>query len=157
MISAALVPLRAPLTLDDIEEQLRQTLPYDCHRVEWVGYSITIPQIRVETPVPLTIQVDSGDYVQEECAEMADDAADEGALSDEHLDLLRDCTARLDIQSADYDGNRQEAADGSIVIFARTDLDPATPEVRQVLLSLASLSRGPVLDCVNGEWLLPPP
>jgi hypothetical protein len=158
MISAALVPFDArsnPLTLDRIEEHLRESVPFPCVPTEWVGYGATIPQLRVETPVALTIQIDEDpDYVPEELRELADEAESEDSLPADLIEFLRSATARLDIQSADYTGNQEVAADGGFVVYARSDLDPLVPEVEDVLLALSQLSGGPVLDCLNDRWIL---
>jgi hypothetical protein len=157
MINAALVPFDSratPMTLDMIEAHLGKTIPYRCTRTEWVGYSLTIPQLRVETPVPLTIQIeDDPEYVPEELAEMADEAEGEAILAAEQIVFLRRATGRLGVQSADYEGNSEVDSSGNIIVHARTDLDPSFPEIQEVLHALSALSRGPVLDCVNDRWL----
>jgi hypothetical protein len=86
--------------------------------------------------------------------EMASDAAAELSLPEEQVGFLRRCNARLDIQSADYEGNRHLDTDArSITVIASTDLDPQDESVRAVLKVLAELTGGPVLDCMNGGWL----
>ena len=158
MISSALIPFdpqQHPVTLAQIEAHLRQCLDFPCRPTQWIGHSITIPQVRVETPVPLTIQIDDDpEYVPGELREFADEAEQENSLPPHFIALLRRATARMDIQSADYAGNRY-SSDRQVVVVARTDLDPLIPEVREVLQALADLVQGPVLDCVNDEWLLP--
>jgi hypothetical protein len=159
MIASALIafdPTEHPVTLASIEAHLRQSLPFVCRPTQWVGHTVTIPQVRVETPVPLTIQIDANpEYVPEELNEWADEAEESGVLPVALIALLRRATARLDIQSAEHAGERHVASDHHVVLVARTDLDPQIPEVRQVLQCLAYLVQGPVLDCVNDEWLLP--
>ena len=53
--------------LAEILSHLQNKIPFPCSLTEWQGYSMVIPQIRVETHVPLTIQIDDDpEYVPEE-------------------------------------------------------------------------------------------
>lgn len=111
---------------------------------------MVIPQIRVETHVPLTIQIaNDQEYVPEEIQELAAEAV--GILSIEEVEKLRRCRVRLDIMSANPP--RIEETDESISIYAETDLDPADEDVQSVLFALANFMKGYVFDCVNGKWL----
>jgi hypothetical protein len=156
MISAAQVIFandHPDACLDWLSAELPRHVPFSCSRTQWRGRTITIPQILVATsPVRLTIQVeDSTDYVPEEIAELAEDARshiDEAAYVG-----LRRCNARLDLMST-TPPRRTESTD-AITIFAETDLDPAYPDVEQVLAALSELTGGFVLDCVNGRLRIP--
>jgi hypothetical protein len=104
----------------------------------WEGFAGAIPQVRVATAVPLTIQIeDDPEYVPEEMAGLAEEA--EGVLSGDWIELLRRCTARLDVTEAEED----------------VQLDPTQPDVEAVLIEIARFVDGLVHDNVNGEWLVP--
>lgn len=137
--------------LAEIMNHLQGNIPFSCELTEWRGYTTVITQIRVETNVPLTIQIDDDpEYVPEEIQEMAADA--EGVLDKAEVARLKRCRIRLDIMSA-TSPRIEETAD-SISIYAETDLDPADADVRTVLLTLADYLDGYVFDCVNGKWIV---
>jgi len=154
MIAAAHVIFDGSTDTTDLAEilsHLQKQLPFSCRMTEWQGYTMVIPQIRVETHVPLTIQIDDDpEYVPEEIQELA--AAAVGILSIEDVEKLRRCRVRLDIMSASP--ARIEETDESISLYAETDLDPADDDVHSVLFALSNFLRGYVFDCVNGKWLL---
>ncbi len=141
MLAAATIPYdpeEQDFTLQDLRDHLAANLPYECSLTEWQGFSETIPQMRVATAVPLIIQIeDDPEYVPEELAGLADEA--EGLLSEDWIELLRRCTARLDVMEADEE----------------TRLDPTQPDVEAVLIEIARFVDGIVHDNVNGEWLVP--
>ena len=141
MFAAATIPYdpeEHDFTLADLREHLAASLPYECTMTEWEGFTMTIPQVRVATAVPLTIQIeDDPDYVPEELAGMAEEA--EGVLSGDWVQLLRRCAARLDVMEAEED----------------VQLDPAQPDVEAVLIEIARFVDSLVHDNVNGEWLVP--
>ena len=98
------------------------------------------------------------EYVPEELAETAEKF--KGALSPDMYLRLRQCNARLDVMSAKP--VQPEITDNAITVHAQTDLDPKNAEVAAILVVLAKLVNGFVVDCVNGgllpqfstEWLL---
>jgi hypothetical protein len=141
MFAAATIPYdpeEQDFTLEDLREHLAANLPYECTLTRWEGFSETVPQIRVATEIPLTIQIeDDPDYVPDELAGLAEEG--EGVLSEDWLQLLRRCAARLDVMEADEE----------------TRLDPTQPEVEAVLIEIARFVDGLVHDNVNGEWLVP--
>ena len=138
------------LSIAQILEHLRATIPYPCSVTEWQGYSTVIPQIRVETNVPMTIQIeDDPDYVPEEIEEMAETAVD--YFDSATVALIRECRCRLEVMSVTP--ARIEGDERSISVYAETDLDPETPDVRQVLSALAKITGGYIYDCVNGRWM----
>ena len=141
MLAAATIPYdpeEQDFTLEELREHLATNLPYECTLTEWQGFSETIPQVRVATAVPLTIQIeDDPEYVPEEMAGLAEEG--EGVLSENWLELLRRCTARLDVMEADEE----------------TRLDPTQPDVEAVLVEIARFLDSLVHDNVNGEWLVP--
>src|SRR5688572_489371 len=129
MIAAAHVIFDGSTDTRDLAEilgHLHKEVPFPSSLTEWQGYTIVIPQIRVETHVPLTIQIaNNEEYVPEEIQELAAEAV--GILSIEDVEKLRRCRVRLDIMSANPP--RIEATDESISIYAETDLDPADDDV----------------------------
>ncbi len=141
MLAAATIPYdpeEQDFTLEDLRDHLAANLPYECALTEWQGFSEAIPQMRVATAVPLIVQIeDDPEYVPEELAGLADEA--EGLLSGDWIELLRRCTARLDVMEADEE----------------TRLDPTQPDVEAVLIEIARFVDGIVHDNVNGEWLVP--
>ncbi|MFL6232625.1 MAG: hypothetical protein ACJ76N_05775 [Thermoanaerobaculia bacterium] len=141
MLAAATIPYdpeEQDFTLEDLRDHLAAHLPYECALTEWQGFSAAVPQVRVATAVPLTIQIeDDPEFVPEELAGLADEA--EGVLSEDWVELLRRCTARLDVTEADEE----------------TALDPTQPDVEAVLIEIARFVDGLVHDNVNGEWLVP--
>ena len=141
MLAAACIPYdpeEQDFTIEDLLEHLAASLPYECALTEWEGFSGAVPQVRVATEVPLTIQIeDDPEFVPEEMAGLAEEA--EGVLSEDWVELLRRCTARLDVTEADEE----------------TALDPTQPDVEAVLIEIARFVDGLVHDNVNGEWLVP--
>lgn len=141
MFAAATIPYdpeELDFTLEDLRDHLTASLPYECSLTEWQGFTMTVPQVRVATAVPLTIQIeDDPEYVPEEMAGLAEEA--EGVLSGDWVELLRRCTARLDVMEAEED----------------TRLDPTHPDVEAVLVEIARFVDSLVRDNVNGEWLVP--
>lgn len=141
MLAAATIPYdpeEQDFTLEDLRDHLAANLPYECTLTEWEGFSETVPQVRVATAVPLTIQIeDDPEFVPDELAGLAEEG--EGVLSEDWLQLLRRCTARLDVTEADEE----------------TRLDPTQPDVEAVLIEIARFVDGLVHDDVNGEWLVP--
>src|SRR3954468_19180302 len=103
MFSAATIPYdpeEQDFTLKDLQEHLAATLAVECTLIEWQGFSMTIPQIRVATGVPLTIQIeDDPDYVPDDLADLVDRA--EGLLPAEWVEALRRCAAKLEVMEAD--------------------------------------------------------
>src|SRR5436853_4922826 len=99
MLAAAAIPYdpeEHDFTLKDLREHLAANLPFECMLTQWQGFEEPIPQVRVATAVPLIIQIeDDPEYVPEELAGLADEA--EGVLSEDWIQFLRRCTARLDV------------------------------------------------------------
>jgi hypothetical protein len=95
--------------------------------------------VRVGTAVPLTIQIeDDPELVPDELADLADRAA--GVLSEDWVEALRRCTARLDVQEAEEGG---------------APLDPSQPDVEAVVIEIARFVDSLAYDAVNDEWLVP--
>src|ERR1700704_2396110 len=141
MFVAAVIPYDPEehvFTLEDLLDHLSANLSFQCSMTEWRGFSDAIPQLRVETAVPLTIQIeDDPDIVPDEIEDLADRAA--GALPPDGVEAVRQCTARLDVQEAD----------------TGPTLDPSHPDVESVVIEIARFVDSVVYDNVNDEWLGP--
>ncbi|MBW8878681.1 MAG: hypothetical protein JF614_27295 [Acidobacteria bacterium] len=142
MFAAVVIPYDSEehdFTLEDLREHLAANLSVECTLTEWQGFSAAVPQLRVGTAVPLTIQIeDDPELVPDELADLADRAA--GVLSEDWGEAIRLCTARLDVQEAEDTGPR---------------LDPAEPEVEAVVVEIARFVDSLAYDVVNDEWLVP--
>jgi hypothetical protein len=120
---------------------------------EWRGYAAVIPQLLIHTkPVALTIQVeDDPEYVPDELEELVEEVT--GIAAGTHVDALASCNARLALQSTSPPRRLED--EGSVTVFAQTDLDPASPEVDALLATLSRLTGGFTVDCVNSRFRLP--
>jgi hypothetical protein len=160
MFSAATIPYdpeAQELTLEDLRDHLAATLDVECTLTEWQGFDLTIQQVRVATEVPLTIQIeDDPDYVPDDLADLVDRA--EGFLSEEWVEALRRCGAKLDIMEADLEADvpmPEPDDEGTIELAATTRLDPSQPDVEAVLIEIARFVDSLAYDNVNDEWLVP--
>jgi hypothetical protein len=156
MFSAATIPYdpeEQDFTLEELQEHLSASLSVECTLTEWQGFATTIPQVRVETGVPLTIQIeDDPDYVPDDIADLVDRA--QGLLSAEWMDALRRCAAKLEVMEADAPGPELNE-DGLAVLTAETRLDPSLPEIEAVVIEVARFVGSLAYDNVNDEWLVP--
>jgi len=160
MFSAATIPYdpeAQELTLEDLRDHLAATLDLECTLTEWHGFDVTIRQVRVATEVPLTIQIeDDPDYVPDDLADLVDRAA--GFLSEEWVEALRRCGAKLDILEADMETEipfTEPDDEGTVELAATTRLDPSQPDVEAVLIEIARFVDSLAYDNVNDEWLVP--
>jgi hypothetical protein len=156
MFSAATIPYdpeAQQLTLEDLRDHLAATLDVECTLTEWQGFDVTIPQVRVATEVPLTIQIeDDPDYVPDDLADLVDRA--EGFLPEEWVEVLRRCGAKLDVMEADVPLPEPDD-EGTVELAATTRLDPGQPDVEAVLIEIARFVDSLAYDNVNDEWLVP--
>jgi len=156
MLSAATIPFNPEereLTLQDLQEHLSANLAVECTLAEWQGFTTTVPQVRVATSVPLTIQIeDDPDYVPDDLADLADRA--EGVLSTEWVEILRHCAAKLEVMGADTDLPEPDE-NGAMHLIAESRLDPSEPESEAVLIEIARFAGSLAYDNVNDEWLVP--
>jgi hypothetical protein len=156
MFSAATIPYdpeEQDFTLQELREHLAAHLAVECTLVEWRGFSLTVPQVRVATAVPLTIQIeDDPDYVPAELADLADRAV--GLLSPEWVAALRRCSAKLEVMEADL-ATPEPDEEGTLHLVAETRLDPSQPDVEAVLVEIARFAGSLAYDNVNDEWLVP--
>jgi hypothetical protein len=148
MLAAATIPYdpeEQDFTLQELQEHLAANLSIECSLTEWQGFDAAIPQVRVATAVPLTIQIeDDPDYVLDDIADLVDRA--EGLLSAEWVNALRQCAAKLEVMEAD-----DSEAEGA----AEARLDPSQPDVEAVVIEIARFVGGLAYDSVNDEWLVP--
>jgi hypothetical protein len=156
MFSAATIPYdpeEQDFTLEELQEHLSASLSVECTLTEWQGFATTIPQVRVATGVPLTIQIeDDPDYVPDDIADLVDRA--QGLLSPEWMGVLRRCAAKLEVMEADAPGP-ELTDDGLAVLTAETRLDPSLPEIEAVVIEVARFVGSLAYDNVNDEWLVP--
>ncbi len=124
-----------------------------CSPSEWRGYATVVPQLLIPTtPVSLTIQVENDPaYVPEEIAELARDT--QAVLPEALQRRLSKCDTRLGIMSTSPAPPIE--TENAVAIVAQTNLDPEQPEVERLLLVLANITDGFVVDCVNGRLLAP--
>jgi trans-aconitate methyltransferase len=156
MFSAATIPYdpeEQNFTLQDLLEHLSANLSVECTLTEWRGFDATVPQVRVATSIPLTIQIeDDPEYVPDDLADLVDRA--EGLLPREWVDLLRACTAKLEILEADVPVPEPDE-EGVVELTAETRLDPSLPEIEAVIVEIARFMDSLAYDNVNDEWLVP--
>ena len=156
MFSAATIPYdpeEQDFTLQELREHLAAHLAVECTLVEWRGFSLTVPQVRVATAVPLTIEIeDDPGYVPAELADLADRAV--GLLSPEWVAALRRCSAKLEVMEADL-ATPEPDEEGTVHLVAETRLDPSQPDVEAVLVEIARFTGSLAYDNVNDEWLVP--
>jgi hypothetical protein len=156
MFAAATIPYdpeEQDLTLEDLREHLSATLSVECTLTEWKGFDETVPQLRVATGVPLTIQIeDDPEYVPDDLAELVDLA--EGVLTKEWMEALRRCAAKLEVMEADIPMPEPDE-NGVIELAATTRLDPSLPDVEAVIIEIARFVDSLAYDNVNDEWLVP--
>ncbi len=156
MFAAATIPYdpeEQELTLEDLREHLSATLSVECTLIQWQGFDETVPQLRVATSTPLTIQIeDDPEYVPDDLAELVDLA--EGVLTKEWMEALRRCAAKLEVIEADLPMPEPDE-NGVIELAATTRLDPSLPDVEAVIIEIARFVDSLAYDNVNDEWLVP--
>jgi hypothetical protein len=156
MFAAALIPFdpeEHDFTLQDLLEHLAANLSVECTLTEWQGFDTAVPQVRVGTGVPLTIQIeDDPEYVPGDIASMIDAA--EGTLPEAWRQALRGCTARLDVMEAEIAFPVPDDK-GVVPLAAAARLDPSQPDVEAVVVEIARFVDSVAYDNVNDEWLVP--
>jgi hypothetical protein len=156
MFAAATIPFdpeEQDFTLQDLRDHLAAHLVVECTLVEWQGFTRSVPQVRVATPVPLTIQIeDDPDYVPDDLADLAERA--QGVLSADWVEALRRCAAKLEVMEDDL-ALPEPDEDGTLALTPETRLDPSEPEIEAVLIEIARFVDSLAYDNVNDEWLVP--
>lgn len=156
MFAAALIPYKPEeqgFTLQDLLDHLSASLAIECTLTEWQGFDGAVPQVRVATSVPLTIQIeDDPDYVPDDIASLIEGA--EGALPQPWREALRGCTARLDIMEAEIPFPVPDE-NGVAPLAAASRLNPNMPDVEAVVVEIARFLDSVAYDNVNDEWLVP--
>jgi len=139
----------SPTDIDTLFAKLQGRIEYPCTRVEWVGFTMTIQQIRIGTPTPMFLQIeDDPSFVPAEIKEMAKTA--EGALGRRVADQIAKCRSRITVLGPAIDAHLQEK--DSIVVVGATRLDPSMPQIEATLKAIADILGGYVYDDVNGKW-----
>ncbi|HKI00835.1 MAG TPA: hypothetical protein VKK31_02530 [Thermoanaerobaculia bacterium] len=156
MFAAALIPYNPEeqdFTLEELLDHLSASLAVECTMTEWQGFDEKVPQVRVATGVPLTIQIeDDPEYVPEDIASLVEGA--EGALPEAWRETLRGCTARLDVLEAEIPFPVPDE-NGVVPLAAAFRLDPSMPDVEAVIVEIARFLDSVAYDNVNDEWLVP--
>ena len=157
MLAAATIPYDSEeqdFTLQDLLEHLSANLSVECTMTEWKGFFETTPQVRVATSIPLTIQIENDpNYMLSDIAELVDRA--EGVLTEEWMDVLRECTAKLEVMDADALPGPDEIVIFELDLATANRLDPSQPDIEAVIIEIARFANSLAYDNVNDEWLVP--
>lgn len=150
-VAAALIIFeqsKPPITIDGLLTALQKRLPYNCSRTQWVGFTTTIPQIRIDTPIPIFLQInDDPEDVPAETEELVPDA--KATFGPTIAAKIARCRVRLEVMGPET--NPPQVKDKSIDVMATTTLDPSVP-AKDVLKVVADTVHGYVFDSVNGKW-----
>jgi hypothetical protein len=140
---------KPPITIDSLLAALQKRLPYNCSRTQWVGFTMTIPQIRIDAPTPIFLQInDDPEYVPAETKELVTDAkVTFGPLI---AAKIARCRVRLEVMGPET--NPPQVKEKSIEVIATSTLDPSVAPVKDVLKVVADTVHGYVFDEVNGKW-----
>ena len=156
MFAAALIPYKPEeqdFTLEDLRDHLAASLDVECVLTEWQGFDGAIPQVRVATGVPLTIQIENDpDFIPADIAALVEDA--ESALPQAWRESLAGCSARLEILEAEIPFPVEDE-NGIVPLAAAARLDPTMPDVEAVIVEIARFLDSVAYDNVNDEWLVP--
>jgi hypothetical protein len=151
-VAAALIPFeqpKPPFTIDNLLVELQKRLPYKCSRTKWVGFTMVVEQIRIDTPIPIFLQFsDDPETVRDETKE--DLAAAQKAFGPAVATKLARCRIRLEVMGPSV--GEVAVNDKSIEVTAVTRLDPGVAPTKDVLKIVADTVHGYVFDCVNGNW-----
>lgn len=138
-----------PFTIDTLMTVLQKRLPYACARTQWVGFTTVIPQIRIDAPTPMILQIDDDpEYVPDEIKELA--AAAVKAFGPKIAAKIARCRVRLEVMSVEP--SQAVVKDKTINVVATTQLDPSVAPVKDVLKTTADTVHGYVFDNVRGKW-----
>jgi hypothetical protein len=151
-VAAALIPFeqpKTPFTIDSLLTELQKRLPYKCSRTQWVGLTTTIPQIRIDAPTPIFLQIDDDpETVPDESKELASDA--KKTFGPDIAAKIAGCRVRLEVMGPDI--GEVSVKDKSINVTAATQLDPSVAPAKDVLKIVADTVHGFVYDAVHGNW-----
>ena len=152
VVSAGLIVFeqpKPPFTIDSLITALEKQLPYSCSRTQWVGFTTTIPQIRIDAPTPIFLQInDDPEDVPAETKELVRDA--KKAFGPAIAAKIARCRVRLEVMGAEP--NQVAVKDKSINVVAATQLDPSVSPAKDVLKTVADTVHGYVFDSVHGKW-----
>jgi len=151
-IAAALIPYeqpKPPLTIDSLLAELQKQLPYKCSRTQWVGFTTVIPQIRIDAPTPIFLQIsDDPETVPDETKELV--PAAKITFGPTVAAKIAGCRVRLEVMGPDV--GDVTVKDKSINVIAATQLDPSVSPAKDVLKIVADTVHGYVFDTVNDKW-----
>ena len=151
-IAAALIVFeqsKPPVTIDGLLAALQKRLPYNCSRTQWDGFTTTIPQIRIDAPTPIFLQInDEPEDVPAETKELVPDA--KKTFGPAIAAKIARCRVRLEIMGPET--NPPQVKDKTIEVIATTTLDPSVAPLKDVLKVVADTVHGYVFDSVNGKW-----
>jgi hypothetical protein len=152
VVAAALIPFeqpKPPFTIDTLLTELQKRLPYKCSRTQWVGLTTVIPQIRVDTPIPIFLQIsDDPESVADENKDLAPDA--QKTFGAAVVAKIARCRVRLEVMGPDT--GDVAVKDKSVNVTATTRLDPSVAPAKDVLKIVADTIHGCVFDAVNDKW-----
>jgi len=114
-----------------------------------VGLTTTIPQIRIDAPTPIFLQIDDDpETVPDESKELASDA--KKTFGADVAAKIARCRVRLEVMGPDI--GEVSIKDKSINVTAATQLDPSVAPAKDVLKIVADTVHGFVFDTVHGNW-----
>ena len=110
---------------------------------------MTVPQIRIDTPTPIFLQIDDDpDVVPDETKELVSDA--KTTFGPAVAAKIARCRVRLEVMGPDI--GETSVTDKSINVVAATQLDPSVAPAKDVLKTVADVVHGFIFDSVNGKW-----
>jgi hypothetical protein len=152
VVTAALIVFeqpKPPFTIDSLMTTLKQRVPYACTRTQWVGFTTVIPQIRINSPTPIVLQInDDPEYVPDEIEELVPEA--KNAFGQQVAARIARCRVRLEVMGVEP--NQAAVRDKSVTVVATTQLDPSVAPVKDILKTVADTIHGYVFDTVHGKW-----
>jgi hypothetical protein len=152
VVAAALIPFeqpKSPFTIDSLLTELQKRVPYKCSRTQWAGFTTVIPQIRIDTPTSMFLQIsDDPETVADENKELVPDA--QKIFGPSVAAKIARCRVRLEVMGPD--AGDVAVKDKSINVTATTQLDPSVAPAKDVLKIVANAVHGYVFDTVNGKW-----
>lgn len=137
-------------SLTRIGWQLRNRLSLEVVDHKWVGYTMVVPQLLIQTqPTAITLQTEhESQWVQPEVDELIHQLSNCYPKMDFHA--LAACNTIIDLMSADE--QIPTVTDGSITVTAQTEIDLQTRDIQTVLAAVRDITGGHLLDCVEDRF-----
>ena len=133
------------LTLDDLRDRLAARLGFAVSTHVWRGFGAEIPQIHVRTTPAVAIQLDEAAHVRDEICER-----DWDEITPDEASVICEFASRLEITSA-TPTNLRQLPDGSTMSWSE-QIDPQTPEIRQVIATAEPAAVQPITDHRWQHW-----